>query len=72
MPSCVFIYEVNQGGIFVYYMKNCKQWERKSEKSKRACSSIRDFRVGQNNFANKIPFFPFSLNLPSESRHFSR
>ena len=26
-------------------MKNCKQDGKKSEKSKRACSSIRDFRV---------------------------
>ena len=31
--------------FFVYYMKNCEQGGKKSEKSKRACSSIRDFRV---------------------------
>ena len=31
--------------FFIYYMKNCKQGGKKSEKSKRACSSIRDFRV---------------------------
>ena len=34
-----------QDGIFCLYMKNCKEDGRKSENFKRACTSIRDFKI---------------------------
>ena len=56
LPAFLLIKLINeQGGIFfIIPLKIASRVERKSEKSKQACSSIRDFRVGSRKRSDGI------------------